>query len=204
MTKARVKFEPQTCKGQFADGCGQTLEYLLALDRGTTEIVIAIAAAIRRKGINAIHPTYEMEVPVKAWTFDRARTDGVLTSNHLGNLSRAHRHGLIASVKGERGNWLLTTKGASYLHGARIPKYAIVSKTTGHQEGYFEPEALTVTVRDALGEGIHWDAEGIDFTIEAGRIILNSDEVNRSQGKKVRSPSGDQEGGDKIKGSLGL
>lgn len=165
----KIPFEPAVCSGQFEKGCGQTLEYLLALDRGTTEIVIAVAAAVRRKGINAIHLTKEMEVPHDAWSLERARAEGVLTSTQIGNASRAHRHGLIAAIKGERGNWCLTSKGASYLRGQKVAKYAIVSKVTGHQAGYFEPEKLTITIWEALGQGERWD--GIDYDIREGRII---------------------------------
>ena len=157
-----IKFTPHVC-----NGCGQTTEYPLALDRGTAEIVIAIAAAIRRKGINVVHPTKEMEVSGAAPDF----RSGWLNSNQIGNISRAHRHGLVAAVegKGNAGNWLLTPKGAKFLKGARIPRYALVSKVTGHQEGYINPGTLTVTIGELLRKEEHWD--GIDFTIENGRII---------------------------------
>lgn len=145
-------FKPDIC-----GACGQSKTYLIPIDRGTTEITRAIAAAIRVKGINAIHPRREME-PL-----------GLLTSNQIGNLSRPHRHGLIAKVKGEPGNWCLTSKGSRFLRGERVPKFAIVSKVTGHQIGYFEPLRLTTTIQECLKAGERW--EGIDFQIVEGRIL---------------------------------
>lgn len=146
------KYKPEIC-----ERCLQSKTYLLALDRGTAEIVAAIATGIEAKGINFIHPRKEIE------------STGGLTSNQVGNLSRAHRHGLIAKIKGEPGNWCLTSKGAKFLRGMAVPKYAIVSKVTGHQIGYFETENLLVTVNDLLNSGLRW--EGINFDIEEGRII---------------------------------
>jgi len=165
----KTDFTARVCTGQFEKGCGQTLEYLLPMDRGTAEIVVAIGAAVRRKGINAIHLTKEMEVPHDEWTFERAKTEGVLTSTQIGNASRAHRHGLIAAIKGKRGNWCLTTKGGHFLSHKRVARYAIVSKVTGHQDGYFEPEALTITIDEALGQNRRW--EGIDYEIDEGMVL---------------------------------
>ena len=81
-----------------------------------------IARYIRTKGINVVHPRKEME-------------GHSLSSNDVGNLSRARFHGLIAKVKGEKGNYLLTTKGAKFLRGEAVPKYAIISIVTGKQIG---------------------------------------------------------------------
>ncbi len=145
-------YKPEICRE-----CGQSKTYLIPLDHGTAEIVRAIAAAIREKGINVVHPRKEIEAA------------GYLDSNQVGNLSRPHRHGLIAKVKGEPGNWCLTSKGAQFLRGARVPKYAVVSKVTGHQIGYFEQEILTTTIRECLTSGEKW--EGIDFEIVGGRIM---------------------------------
>ena len=146
------KFKAKKC-GE----CGQSEAYLIPIDRGTAEIVIAIARAIREKGINVIHPRKELE------------SSGRMTSNQVGNLSRPHRHGLIAKIKGNPGNWCLTTKGARFLRGEAVQRFAIVSKVTGHQEGYFEPAVYTITVRECLVKGEQW--EGIDFEIVGGRIV---------------------------------
>lgn len=146
-----INYNPPVC-----DSCHQSLTYLLPVDRGTFEIVKAIAVFIGQKGINRVHPRKEME-------------GEYLTSNQVGNLSRARFHGLIARVRDEKGNYLLTRKGAQFLRGEAIPKYAIISKVDHKNAGYFEEQKLTVTVRDLIGKEERW--EGINFTIEEGRVV---------------------------------
>lgn len=146
------EFEPEICPH-----CGQSMTYLLAVDRGTVDIVKAIAKFIGEKGINAVHPRKEME-------------GKALTSNQVGNLTRARAHGLIAKVRGAVGNYLLTRKGADFLRGTQIPKFAIMSKTEHHQIGYFEPEEYMVSVHDFTGEGEpYW--QGIGYDIVEGRVV---------------------------------
>ena len=146
-------FKPETC-----EHCGQTKTYALAIDRGTTEILKAIARFIGQKGINAVHPRKEME-------------GKFLTSNQVGNLSRPRLHGLIARI--ESGNYCLTTKGANFLKGVVVPKVAIILKATGKSEkrniGYYEPTELICQISDFTSDTERW--EGINYTIEEGRII---------------------------------
>lgn len=163
----KLSFRPQIC-----DSCKQSKEYVIPIDRGTAEIVIAIAQAIRRKGLNVIHPRREME----GNNSERdAYYSGFLTSNQVGNLSRPHRHGLIAKVRGNPGRWCLTSKGASFLRGQRVAKFAIVSKVTGHQIGYFKPEIYQTSIHELLKSGARW--EGIDFDIQDGRIVFERAET---------------------------
>lgn len=156
--------------------CGQFKTYLLALDRGTATIVKAVAAAIRNKGTNIIHPTKEMEVPAAEWTYERAVHAGVLTSMQIGNLTRARVHGLLARVKGEPGNWCLTTKGARFLRGEAVPRFAIIRKSRrgdgSHKEEYFEPERYTITVQELGREHETWVA--IDYEIIEGRVVRDA------------------------------
>lgn len=176
MPKNNYEFTPQIC-----ECCGQALSYLLPIDWGTAVIVKAVAAAVRRKGINIIHPTKEMEVPANEWNYQRAITEGVLTSIQIGNFTRARVHGLIAKYEAEPGNWVLTTKGAQFLRHARIPRLAEVAKTTKGEDGasshkmrYHKPEVFTCTVDEILnpaGETPRW--EGISFEIKEGRIITD-------------------------------
>lgn len=143
--------------------CNQTTTYVLSIDKGTVHIVKQIARFIEQKGINAVHPRDEM--------------DGLwLTSNEVGNLSRARFHGLIAGIEGNAGNYVLTKKGGQFLHGRSIPKYAIISKALGHQIGYWEPENTMVTVKDFDGEGEYW--EGVNFEIEEGNIIHKGEKIH--------------------------
>lgn len=137
-------------KEEYCPHCQQSTTYLLAIDQGTVHIVKQIARFIGRKGSNMVHPRNEME---PAW----------LTSNEVGNLSRARSHGLIARVKDSPGHYLLTHKGAQFLHGKAIPKYAIISKVEKHQIGYWKPEENMVTVNDFNGSGEYW--EGIGYSI---------------------------------------
>lgn len=136
--------------------CNMTTDYLLPIDHGTAHIVKQIARYIGKKGINRVHPRKEME-------------GTYLTSNDVGNLTRPRAHGLIAKVKGEPGNYLLTAKGSAFLHGTPIPKYAIRSKIDGKTIGYHLPEAHTVIIGELNRAMEYW--EGIDYSIEEGRII---------------------------------
>ena len=150
----KLKFEPNKC-----ECCGLTTNYLLAIDKGTIEILKAVSRAIGDKGINIVHANKELI------------EKGYLTPLQRGNMSRPRAHGLIAMVKGDgmKGNYLLTSKGAKFLRGEiRIPKYAIMNKVTSHQAGYFEAEEHTVGVNDYM-EGEYW--EGIGYDIQQGRVV---------------------------------
>jgi len=166
--KLQEKYNPERCSC-----CGQTETYLLPIDKGTVDILRAISRAVMFKGINAIHPRKEMEVNESAnvllFCYDTMILEGNLTSNMVGNLSRPRFHGLIARIKGEAGNYCLTTKGARFLNGTPIPRYAIISKVTGHQEGYWQPEKYQVSIKDFYTDDICWEA--INFEIKEGQII---------------------------------
>jgi len=144
-----------TYTAEMCDHCHQTITYLLGIDRGTVNIVKKIAKAIERKGINCVHIAKE----------------GVLTHNELCNIIRPRRHGLVAAVKDNPGNFLLTTKGADFLNGETIPKYAIVSKSEKRQVGYFEPEVYKVNISDFNNASEYW--EGINYEIREGRVVRN-------------------------------
>ncbi len=148
--------------------CGQTTTYLLPIDTGTCDIVKAFAAAVKNKGINLIHPTRDMEVPHKEWSYERAIHAGVLTSTQIGNLTRARVHGLLARVMGHPGYWCITRKGINFLNGSRIPQFAIVSKSKAnyrsHKEDYFKPDDYSITIGEITKEhGNYW--VGINFDL---------------------------------------
>ena len=151
-----IKFQADICPA-----CKQTCTYILGLDHGSVDILKQVARFIGKKGINAVHPRKEME---GVW----------LTSNQVGNLSRLRFHGLIAAVRGNRGNYLLTRKGADFLRGTSIPRYAIISKAEKHQIGYFAPESITCVINDFRGDLSEPYWEGINYTIEEGRIIQDN------------------------------
>lgn len=130
------------------DHCGQSKTYLLGIDHGTYSITRKIADAISAKGVNAVHP----------------RKEGVLNTTEWCNIARPRFHGLIARVRGESGVYCLTRKGAAFLRGGVVPRYAIVSKSEHKQIGYVEPEVLTITVQD-LSSAPYW--EGADVGEEA-------------------------------------
>jgi hypothetical protein len=144
--------------------CKQSCTYVIPIDRGTAEIMKAIARFIQIKGINVVHPRKELE-------------GHGLSSNQVGNLSRPRMHGLIARFKKDgkpiAGNYVLTSKGAAFLKNEAVPRYAIISKALKHQVGYFEPEKLTCRISDFNEPGEpYW--EGVDFEIEAGNIIMRN------------------------------
>lgn len=163
LRKLREEYKPERC-----NCCNQTTTYLLPVDRGTVDILRALAVAIYRKGINIIHPRKEIETS-DLIDYDLMIKEGMLTSNMVGNLSRPRFHGLIARVKDNPGNYCLTHKGAEFLKGKEIPRFAIISKTEGHQIGYHLPEEYTVTIKDFVKDEDYW--EGITFDIVEGRIV---------------------------------
>lgn len=165
----KIHYEPERC-----EHCGQSLTYLLPIDRGCVDILRAIAVAIYRKNINVIHPRKEMEVKIATSrhsdNYRQMIMNGNLTSNQVGNLSRLRFHGLIASIDGNPGNYCLTKKGAWFLKGNEVPRYAIISKALGHQVGYYLPEEYLITIKDLIKrDDAYW--EGISFDIVEGRII---------------------------------
>jgi hypothetical protein len=164
--KLHKTYQPEVCPH-----CGQTTTYLLPVDRGTVDILRAIAVAIYRKGINVIHPRKEMENKLVAGvSYKDMIKEGMLTSNDVGNLSRPRFHGLIAHVKGNPGNYCLTTKGAWFLKGRSIPRFAIISKSEHCQVGYYMAEEQTITIKDLVYEDeAYW--QGINFDIVEGRIV---------------------------------
>lgn len=148
----KIQYTPEKC-----ECCKQNTTYVLAIDRGTAEIVKQIARFIGKKGSNFVHPRKEME-------------GAYLTSNQVGNLSRPRNHGLIARVKGNPGNYLLTKKGARFLRGEAISKFAIVSKAEHKQVGYFEADKHLVRITDFNSTSEYW--EGINYEVEEGSVII--------------------------------
>ena len=174
----KVNYQPKVCTC-----CGQSLTYLLSIDRGSVDILKAISTAIGRKGINCIHPRKEMEISAGKIDYASMVQEGHLTSNQVGNLSRPRFHGLIAKVKGDNmaGNYCLTTKGAKFLKGEEIPHCAIISKEKNHQIGYFEEDIYRCTIKDFTPDYEYW--EGINFSIEEGKIIKTAVELQTKQNK---------------------
>lgn len=148
-----LDYKPEVCTC-----CGQSTTYVLPIDNGAVTILKAVARAIGDKGINCVHVNKEL-------------VGKYLTPLDMTNMTRPRAHGLIAKVKGDgmKGNYLLTTKGAQFLRGERVPKYALMSKVEGHQIGYLEPDIHTVTINDFLAPGQKW--EGIGYEIVEGRVV---------------------------------
>ena len=152
MTK--IDYKPECC-----EFCGQTKTYLLPVDRGTVSILKAVAGCIREKGINCVHLTKEV------------LEQGFFTSHHqTGNISRPRFHGLVAKVEGKIGNFCLTRKGAKFLKGEPIPRFAIISKEEHRQVGYYKPDEHQCVISDFFKEGEYW--EGINFDIKEGEIVV--------------------------------
>lgn len=152
--------------------CGQDITYILPVDRGAVEILIAISVAIRNKGINCIHPRKEMEIISNDYDLERILEEGKLTSNQINNLTRLRAHGLIAHHQTEKGNWVLTTKGIDFLNGKEIPRFAIMNKAKGIQDGYWMEEKYSCVIQNFLAAEDYW--EGINYVIEGGRVIVDA------------------------------
>jgi len=133
-------------KTDVCECCGQAKNYLLGLDKGSAKLVLAILDKIVQKGVNEVHPAREMDTTGKnKW--------------YLTNLSRPRFHGLIAYVKGKKGYYCLTRKAGQFLRNEKVPRHAVISKVTGHQEGYFMADIETVTLSELLKEQIMWSGE---------------------------------------------
>lgn len=141
-------FTPEKC-----EHCNQSTTYLLSVDRGTINILKQIARFIGKKGKNEVIPRKEM-------------LPEYLSSNDISNFIRPRAHGLIARVRGLTGAYCLTRKGADFLHGAKIAKYAIRSKSENKTLGYLDPELHTAQISDYDTEGPYW--EGIAYDISEG------------------------------------
>lgn len=146
-----TNFQHQVCPY-----CHQRLTYELAIDRGTVETLKTIASYIKKKGINAVHLTKELQ-------------GKGLTAYQIGNVSRLRFHGLIAKIKGEAGNYCLTRKGIAFLEGREIPKIAFIQKSqAGHGAKLLEYGDEMCTIRD-FATGQYW--EGIGYEIKEGRVL---------------------------------
>lgn len=179
MKKPKVqKYVPEVCQC-----CGQSTTYILAIDQGTVDIMKSMSNAIYKKRLNSIHPRKEMEINVdnsKNMGYYRMIKYGYLTSNQVGNLSRARFHGLIAKIKGHAGNYCITRKGFKFLAGEPICKFAIISKSEGHQIGYWTPTNSSkdeVTIRSFGYSGDYWEAIG--YEIKEGEVINVEQEQSR-------------------------
>lgn len=177
--KLQEKYIPEKC-----ECCSQSKTYLIPIDPGAVDILKAVAKAILNKGINCVHPRKEMEVP-KTPNHDLMIKDGYLTSNQVGNLTRPRLHGLIAKVRGQPGNYCLTPKGADFLKGKSIPKYAIKSKVTGHQIGYWLEEKHQVTIKDFSSDEGYWEG----FYIKDGHVIIGIEKDPATQKQLFLSQS---------------
>lgn len=155
------EYTPEVCPH-----CGQSTTYLLSIDKGSVDILKQIALFIYKKGQNVVHPRKEME---GTW----------LTSNQVGNLSRPRFHGLIARYKDEPGNYVLTHKGAQFLKGESVAKFAIISKDKHCQLGYWRPTDFQCNIHDFTDDDEYW--EGINYEIKEGRVVLLPPEESKQE-----------------------
>lgn len=160
--RTKLSFEADVC-----DTCTQTTNYITQVDKGIALIVKAIGVAVKRKGINIIHPPKEMlaETGVSAIA---AAAKGQLTHSMSHNLSRARNLGLIDKVPGESGNWKLTWKGIAFLKGEPVPKHVIIDKRTAEAVCFYEPAVRQITLGQALKEK---DEPFWAETIEEGQVV---------------------------------
>ena len=152
----KKKFEPQVCAH-----CTQTLDYDLALDRGTTMIVLAFYNAIRRLNTTKIHIDNKMVRPASDFPSYRDMVEGGYITNKMrNNVSRARFHGLLASA-GEHnsGEYVLTKKGANFLfRNEEVPRVAVIDKTTGHKAYYLDELTDRVTFSKLMKKEVpFWD-----------------------------------------------
>lgn len=138
--------------------CHQRLAYRSSVSRGIVHTLKQIATLVESKGVNAVHIEKEMV------------QKGLLTGNQGRNYTHMVRHGLIAHVAGEPGNYALTRKAMGFLAGDPIPKTVVVSKRSeeggSHTTGYGDEVCV---ISDFNGKGEYWTVPGFD--IREGRVI---------------------------------
>ncbi len=160
--------ENETYHPTVCECCDQALDYRVGLSKGHVRLMAKFAAAIRAKGINAVVPSKELATGKWGIPF---------TVTEMKALSQVRLHGLLAMSREHAGNWLLTTKGADFLRGRSIPRYALVLKrnkaTSEHTTGYWEAERNMITAGELLKEGEYW--RHIDFIVHESRIIYEKD-----------------------------
>jgi hypothetical protein len=135
--------------------------------------MIAFATAIKKKGINMVHITKEMEAPrSEEHILETAKITGRVPSTHTRSATKAGMHGLLEMVKlkGYRGNWRMTSKGQMFMQGHSIPMVAIIDKLTDSRKSYFMPEKYYITLQELLEEPFRWD--GGDFEIPPSGDIV--------------------------------
>lgn len=139
--------------------CQQTLYYRFDIDKGSCEILKKMVRFIKDKGINAVHPHKEM---AKA---------GIITSRELDNIARLKSHGLVAHIKGERGNYCITNKAFDFLGGEPIPRTVAIKKKTKGQRSHVVAHSDEEVTIDMFGNewNEYWSANG--YTITEGRVI---------------------------------
>lgn len=133
------------------------------IDKGVVDMLKKIALHIGNRKENRCSPTRDLDLRISA--AQRA------------NVTKLVRHGLIAHVakaKGSAGYFLLTRKGAGFLRGEPIPKYAIIEKAFKGQKShlleYFKPELHTCIVYEfADPEMPMW--EGIGYDVMDGKTF---------------------------------
>lgn len=171
------RYEPKLC-----GTCGQTEDYALPMDPGGALIVVAIANAVKRLGRNRVHLIREMEVivPGEFRNIREAARAGFLNSRFIGNASRPRYHGLIAFADEGSGEYVITRKGAAFLHGMEIDRIAIIDKRTHHNAGYW-PDGGKTTIHKLLvqyvkGESI-WNLNETASHVERIGNMLSMDQL---------------------------
>ncbi len=163
-------------KKTICDHCHQSVDYTLTLDAGTAHFMLALANAVRRLGRNRVHIQKEMEGrPEEFDSYNGMLREGYMTSRMEGNSSRPRFHGLIAKTE-NRGEYLITRKGAAFLRGVPVPRTAIVSKVTGHNVGYVE-DAGEATISQVLVKEPYWwggfESQDLPTADGSGTVPLN-------------------------------
>lgn len=156
--KSLPKYTPPIC-----ECCGQTTHYALRLDRGTALIVLALYNAIRDRKENRVHLINDMSIrnPKEGGfaNYSDMVQGGKMTFRMVANASRARYHGLIAFVDEGSGEYLLTPKGAKFLHGEPVPRTAIIEKKSHHNVGYHHPEDTTTIFELLKDRSLTWDGQ---------------------------------------------
>jgi hypothetical protein len=146
-------FKPDVC-----DHCTQTKNYDIPLGRGDAMMTLALYNAVREKNLNRVHINKEMVVDPREFPSYKEMVNAGRCSHRMeGNISRLHRHGLAAMDDKDAGVWILTPKAGDFLfRNEAIARVAIVSKVTGHQEGYFNGALDRVTFGDLMKKEVPW------------------------------------------------
>lgn len=143
--------------------CGQTTDYLMRLDKGSTLILIAVVQAMKRLGKPRVHLHKDMAHtnPSEFGGYVGMVKAGYLTLRMICNATKACNFGLISAADSS-GRYNVTERGMAFLRGEPIESWVIIDKATHRPKEMQDFKPKMVTIQGILrGTVPFWDVDGV-------------------------------------------